>query len=421
VRRASHHAARAVYTGGVDSLLTAAAGALRAGDALTALKHVALRDDAQALALRGIAMAQLGELARARLLLRKAARTFGPGELVARARCASAEAEVALASRELSFPAQALEAAIRTFEAHGQRENALHARLLRARRFLLLGQVERAEQALAGQELGHAPPMLATIGELVRFDIALRRGRIGLARDAVERARASARSSRIAGLAAEVERAEAILEQPAARCIEGGASRTIGPDEVEALRATPALLVDACRRGASLGLALVTLARRPVLFALLRALAEAFPGELSRDALVGAAFGARRATPSLRARLRVELGRLRKELRALAELRATASGFVLVPRSSRVVVLAPPIEGVDSALLALLSDGAAWSTSALALALASSQRSVQRALSVLAAGSHVRALGKGRAQRWVALSVSGFTTALLLPGPPAFD
>jgi DNA-binding transcriptional ArsR family regulator len=414
VRRAS-----CGYTRRVDSLITAAARALRAGDPLSALKQVALRDDAPALALRGIAMAQLGELGRARLLLRRAARRFGPAEVVERARCASAEAEVALASRELSFPAQALDAAIRTFEARGQRENALHARLLRARRWLLIGELERAEAALAEHDLAGAPPMLATVGELVTFDVALRRGRVGLARAAAQRARAAARRARIPALSAEVDRAAALLDAPAARLVREGVARTIDAGEVEAVRASACLVVDACRRSVSHGPALRELARRPVLFALLRALAETFPAELSRDALVAAGFGARRATPSLRARLRVELGRLRRELRSLATVRATPNGFVLVPHATEVLVLAPPIEGVDAALLALLGDGAAWSTSALALALGSSQRSVQRALSVLEKGGHVRALGRGRARRWVALSVSGFTTALLLPAPVA--
>ena len=105
----------------MDSLITAAARALAAGDPLGALKRVALRDDAPALALRGIAMAQLGDLARAKALLRRAARAFGPKEAVARARCVVAEAEIALVSRDLGWPAKALDAARATLEAHGDR------------------------------------------------------------------------------------------------------------------------------------------------------------------------------------------------------------------------------------------------------------------------------------------------------------
>lgn len=114
----------------MDSLITAAARALAAGDPFGALNRVALRDDAPALALRGIAMAQLGDLARAKLLLRRAARAFGAREAVARARCIVAEAEVALASRDLGWPAKTLDTACATLEAHGDHVNAAHARYL---------------------------------------------------------------------------------------------------------------------------------------------------------------------------------------------------------------------------------------------------------------------------------------------------
>src|SRR3954467_6879526 len=137
----------------MDSLVTAAARALRAGDPLGALKRVALRDDPHALALRGIALAQLGELSKAKLLLRRAARAFGPKESVARARCVTAEAEVALASRDLTWPGRALEDALRTFTAHGDRDNALYARVLQTRRLLLLGRVTEAELGLTKLDL----------------------------------------------------------------------------------------------------------------------------------------------------------------------------------------------------------------------------------------------------------------------------
>src|SRR5207237_2303720 len=105
----------------MDSLISAAARALATGDPLGALKRVALRDDAPALGLGGIAMAQLGDLVRAKVLLRRAARAFGPKEAVARARCVVAEAEIALVSRERGWPAQALGAARGTLESHGER------------------------------------------------------------------------------------------------------------------------------------------------------------------------------------------------------------------------------------------------------------------------------------------------------------
>src|ERR1700757_2817463 len=134
----------------MDSLITAAARALAAGDALGALDRVALRDDAAALALRGIAMAQLGDLVRAKALLRRAARAFGPKEAVARARCVVAEAEVAFVSRDLGWPAKALAAARATLEAHGDQINAAHARVLAVRRLLLIGRIDEAEHTLAG-------------------------------------------------------------------------------------------------------------------------------------------------------------------------------------------------------------------------------------------------------------------------------
>src|SRR5690242_12634554 len=161
----------------MDSSIAAAGRALRAGDPLGALKRVALRDDPPALALRGIAMAQLGELPRARALLRKAARGFGPRDTVGRARCLTAEAEVALAARDLAWPSRALAEALRTFAAHGDRENATHARLLQIRRLLLLGRVDEAEAACVTLALGAAPARLAAVAAFVTFEIALRRGR----------------------------------------------------------------------------------------------------------------------------------------------------------------------------------------------------------------------------------------------------
>jgi len=176
--------------------------------------------------------------------------------------------------------------------------------------------------------------------------------------------------------------------------------------------------VDACRRAARRDQREVRLARRPVLFEILRALAEAWPGESARETLIERAFGARRANASHRARLRVEIGRLRRELRSLGDVRATPRGFTLVPRSGEVRVLAPPIESPDAAVLALMADGETWSTSALGLALGSSQRTVQRALRALEESGNVRMLGRGRARRWLASPIGGFATTLLLPAPP---
>jgi hypothetical protein len=406
----------------MDAPLTAAARALAAGDALGALKHVALRDDAPALALRGIALAQLGDLARAKILLRRAARAFGPEEAVARARCVVALAEIALVSRDLGSSARALVSARTTLAAHGDHRNAAHARGLEVRRLLLIGRLDEAERALAGLDPAPLPPASRAAHELLVAGIALRRLRTRAARAALAQAARAAREARIPALAAEVERAILVLSTPAARRIAVDGEQPLLLEEIEGLLASRKLVVDACRHVVRSGSDVVSLVRRPVLFALARALGEAWPQDASRDALVARAFGARKADESHRARLRVEIGRLRAVLRRLASVRATEHGFQLLPRRARqVVVLAPPVEGEHAAVLALLADGEAWSSSALALALATSQRSVQRALDALAATGKVQALGHGRARRWTTAPVVGFTTALLLPAPLSLD
>jgi len=404
----------------MDSSITAAARALRSGDPLGALKRVALRDDPAALALRGIAMAQLGDLPKARELLRRAGRAFGPTESLDRARCLTAEAEIALAARDLASPARALAEALRTFAAHGDRENAAHARLLQIRRQLLLGRVDEADGALATLERD-LPARLAAVAALVAFEIAIRRGRAETARTALVAARDAAARSGIGALEAEVEHAGRTLVLPAARLVAPGESRPVTLAEVAEVLASADLIVDGCRRAARRGERVVSLARRPVLFALLRTLAEAWPGDVAREVLIERAFGARRMNASHRARLRVEMGRLRQELRPLAEVQATTDGFTLVPRGTGTVqLLAPPIESPDAEVLALLADGEGWSTSALGLALGSSQRTVQRALRMLEEARQVRSVGRGRSQRWLAAPVAGFATTLLLPGSEGF-
>jgi hypothetical protein len=402
----------------MDSLITAAARALAAGDPLGALKRVALRDDAPALALRGIAMAQLGDLARAKALLRRAARGFGPKETVARARCVVAQAEVALAARDLGWPADALAEARATLEAHGDRVNAAHARLLEVRRLVLIGRIEAAEQALAQLDPAALPPAAKAARELLVAGIAIRRLRTKVAGAALARAESAARLARIPALDAEVDRALLVLKTPAARLITAGNERLLLLEDVETLLASKALVVDACRHAVREGRVVVSLARRPVLFALAHALGEAWPGDVARDALLARAFGAKLADESHRARLRVEVGRLRRQLRSLAVVTATRRGYALSPRRAReVVVLARPVEEQHSAVLAFLADGESWSSSALALALRTSQRTVQRALDSLAAAGTVQSFGRGRALRWLTPPVPGFTTTLLLPAP----
>jgi hypothetical protein len=406
----------------MDSLITAAARALAAGDPVGALKRVALRDDAPALALRGIAMAQLGDLARAKELLRSAARAFGPREAMARARCVVAEAEVALASRDLGWPAKVLDAARATLEAHGDRLNAAHARYLEVRRLLLIGHLDEAERMLADLDPSPFPPASRAAHQLVVAGIAMRRLQTATARAALARAAHAARQAGIPALLAEVESASLVLNTPAARLIAGGSERLLLLEEVEALLASEAFVVDACRHVVRQGGAMISLATRPVLFALARALGEAWPGDVPRDVLLARAFGAKLADESHRARLRVEIGRLRRMVRRLADVTATKRGFALAPVHAReVVVLARPVENEHAAVLAFLADGEAWSSSALALALGASQRTVQRALDLLAETGKVQSFGRGRALRWLTPPVPGFTTTLLLPAPLPID
>lgn len=402
----------------MDSMIAAAGRALAAGDTLGALKRVALRDDPAALALRGIAMAQLGEYPRARDLLRQATRGFGPREVLPRARCVVAEAEVSLAMRELGGSSRALEDAATALEVRADHANASLARLIAARRLLLLGRLDEAATSLAGIDANDLPPSLAATTDLARAEVALRLLRTATAQAALDRAFDAASRARIPALLAEVAEVRAMLDRPAARRISAGQEQPLRLGEVEALLASGALVVDACRLGLRASGHWQPLARRPVLFALLRALAEAWPGDVERTSLIASVFRTRRPDETHRARLRVEMGRLRALVAPAADIQATERGFAFVPCDARpVVVLVPPIDGERASLLALLADGAAWSTSALALALGNSQRTVQRALAELEAEGQVRSLGRARAQRWLSAPLSGFTTILLLPTP----
>jgi hypothetical protein len=406
----------------MDSLITAAGRALAAGDPLGALKRVALRADPPALALRGIAMAQLGDFSRARELLRSAARAFGTNEPVSRARCVVAEAEIALASRDLGWAPKALDAARTTLETHGDRVNAAHARYLEVRRLLLIGRIDDADRILATLDPAALPPATRTAHELVAAGIAMRRLRAKTARAALARAEQAARDARIPALGAEVQSALSLLNTPAARLIGGGAERLLLLEDVEALLASKVFVVDACRHVLRHERKIVSLARRPVLFALARALAEAWPGDMARDTLVARAFRLKLADESHRARLRVELARLRAVLKPLADVSATRRGFALTPRRAReVVVLARPVEEKQAAVLAFLADGESWSSSALALALGTSQRTVQRAIDSLAARGKIQSFGHGRTRRWMTPPLPGFATTLLLPASLPID
>lgn len=400
----------------MDALIAAAARALAAGDTLAALNLVALRDDAPGLALRGVAMAQLGDVARGGALLRRATRAFAPHEVVARARAVVAEAEIALVSRDLGRRTQTLASARATLDAHGDRTNAAHAGALEARRLLLLGRLGEAERTLDGLAADALPPASRTAFHLVAAGIAMRRIRAAPARAALARAARTARSARIPALCAEVDRAVRLFEAPAARLLAHGGARSLRLAEVERLLDSDTLVVDACRRDVRAGRMRIPLRSRPVLFTLARLLAEAWPEDESRGTLLARTFRAHAPDDSYRARLRVEIGRLRTALRPLARLHATPRGFALEPSGGGgVVVLAPPVEGEHVAVLALLADGEAWSSSALALALGVSARTVQRVLESLARAGAAEPVGRGRARRWTAPSVPGFPTSLLLP------
>ena len=400
----------------MDALIAAAARALASGDPLAALKRIALREDAAALAMRGIAMAQIGDLPRARAILRRAASAFGPDEWRARARCIVAEAEIALVSRDLGWSPQALAQGRAVLSACGDRANAAHGGYLEARRLLLIGRLDEAETVLGSVEADALPPPSRVGHELVIAGIAIRRVRTGPARDALSRAWRLAETVRIPALKAEVERAARALEAPAGRLVGREGERPLALDEVEALLASDTLVVDACRNTVRAGSTVIPLATRPVLRALLRVLAEAWPADAPRELLLQRAFGARHADQSHRARLRVEIARLRAAIAPLAGLGATRRGFILKPYAARtIIVLAPPADHAHGDVLALLSDGEAWSSSALAMALHVSPRTVQRALEALAEAGQAEPFGRGRARRWIASGVPGFPTSFLLP------
>ena len=405
----------------MDSLITAAARALARGDPLGALNRVALRDDAPALALRGIAMAQLGDFARAKVLLKKAGRAFGPKEATARARCIVAEAEVALASRDLAWPTKALDAAHSTLEAHGDWVNAVHARQLEIRRLVLVGRLAEAERLLESfqfetLDVTRLPPALVAAHELMGFGIAVRRLRTKRARAALERAQRAARASGIPALIAETNTALQMLNAPSAQLIVRGGKRLLHLDEVAALFASPTFIVDACCYAVRDSYSTISLARRPVLFALVRELARAWPQDVPRTALVARVFRIKHVDESHRVRLRVEMGRLRAAIKAVAAVSATKDGFVLEPRrSEEIAVLTPLVEDAHAAVLALLADGESWSSSAVALVLGASQRTVQRSLEALESAGKIQAFGNGRARRWATSPLPGFATTLLLP------
>jgi len=401
----------------LDEATAAAARALAVGDPLGALNLVSLRDDAPCLALRGIAMAQLGDFGLARSLLRRAAQEFGPGQPVARARCVVAETEVALVSRDLGPDNKALSAAADLLEQRGDGVNAAHARYLALRWLILVGRLNEAERVIETLDPSPLPPALRSSHSVVAATLALRRLRAAEALAHLSDAETYARRARIPALLAEVEGIRASFERPVARLIERDSERLLTIEEVEGVLNSGALVIDACRRAVRDATTATAMSTRPVLFELVRALAEAWPGDVPREELVERVFQLGLEDELDRLRLRVEVGRLRTLLGPLADVVATKQGFSLSPRRATAVsVLALPVEQKHAEVLALLADGESWSSSALALALGARQRTVQRSLEALSVEGKIQSVGGGRSCKWMTPPVLGFATSLLLPG-----
>ena len=400
----------------MDPDLDTAAQHLARFDALGALRLIGRREDPEALALRGVAMAQLGEDRDAQKLLARAERGLARTDARMHARVVAARGEVALGMRDLALAGRLLEEAEAALG--DDRLNRTFVRLLRVRRLLLLGRIEEAHP-LVSMDLRGAPSRLQVLAELLRADVAARRLRVLEAEAALARARKATRTAALPPLMAQVERFAADFSAPVARIIRDRTFALATLADVVSLARSKGLVVDGCRRELRLGQVTVSLATRPVLFALAETLGEAAPGAASRALLMERAFGARRPNESLRARLRVEVGRLRRALAPLAmNVVPTPEGFALTGDSDamRVIVVLPPADGEASLLLALLRGGEAWSSSSLASASRLGQRAVQRALAELKDAGKVDAHGAGRSRRWVARPPEGFATTLLLAG-----
>jgi len=395
----------------LDAPLTAAARALSLGDALSALKWLGRRTDAPARAMRGAALSQLGELASAKVHLRAALRALGPADRLLRARCLAAEAEIALALGDLRWSAEPVTRAVAELDAAGDARNAAYLRLVAARAALRLGRPADAERLLRHAKLA-AAPLERTFAELVRVELAAKRGDPDLLTSALANAGASAERAAIPALVSEVERIRDHYEGPSAVITSRGRARTASFCEVCALGRSAAVVIDGGGREVSSSGERVSLARRPVLFEVLRVLAEAWPEAVPRDALIAQAFGARRPNESHRTRLRVEIGRLRKILRPRLGVVAEGPGYAL-SAAGEVVLVMPLEESPASRLLSLMHGGEPWSASSLALALDVSERTVQRSLGELQSAGKVGPTGSGRGRRWVRLLE--IPTDLLLP------
>jgi tetratricopeptide (TPR) repeat protein len=383
--------------------LAAAARALSVGDPLSALKWLGLRTDAAARAMRGAALSQLGEYRRAKAQLRAALRALGPEDGLLRARCLAAEAEIALALGDLRWSAEPVARAIADLLAAGDARNAAYLQLVAARAALRLGRPAEAERLLRRANLAPAAPLERTLAELVRVELAAKRGDPDVLTSALASAAAAAERSAIPALVSEVARIRDHHEGPSAVITSRGKARTVSFCEVCALARSADVVVDGGGREVRSRGELISFARRPVLFELLRVLAESWPDAVPRDDLIARAFGARRPNESHRIRLRVEIGRLRKMVGPRLGVVADGSGYALRSTGGEVVLVMPLEESPASRLLSLMHGGEAWSASSLAVALEVSERTVQRSLGELQSAGKVGPTGNGRGRRWVRL------------------
>ncbi|WP_461159177.1 helix-turn-helix domain-containing protein [Sphingobium sp. TomMM35A] len=391
-----------------------AALALDAGDVIGALQKVALRDDAWSLAIRGTAMARIGDLDRARSLLRQAGRGLGFCDRLAHARCVLAQAEVQLALRDGGWPAAQLSEAYATFLGHRDLWNAAYLKLVEARRAILLNRLDEAERFLAMHQ-GQRHPVLDAVAGLLTAHICLRKLCVAEARTALASAFIDLGPHASGPLRSELLRAEALLEAPVAGRRRGGCLVPVTPDALKALNLDDNLIVDATRLEVRLHSSIVPLVSRPVLFSLMKSLATVWPRAGSRADLIRTAFGGRHADETYRVRLRMEMMRLRRLLRGLCNVTATAEGYRLDPlRAAAIVLLEPLVATRHPQIIALLSDGEAWTSHALAEATGSSRRSVQRALEALRGDGLVLSQGAGPSHRWRTEPVDPITTPMLL-------
>lgn len=364
-----------------DASLALAGRALARGDALHALGLVGRAEDGLGLTLRGIAHAQLGDRALARASLDRA-RSLAKDPLL-RARIEAARVEIAMSDGDPARAAKAARASAEALAKLGDVRNAAMQRLVLARAEVLLGRLTKARHVV-DEVLAHAelPADVAAVACLAQAEIAIRAVAPTEARAALSRARKALDAAPNELLARALVALEAELSKPIARLEQRGAQREADLFAIEAASSGEVFLVDACRRLAIAGRASIPLAKRSVLFALLLALARAWPADVARDALAAAAFDTRRVNASHRSRLRVEIGRLRELLEGLGEPVATTEGYVLeTPRA--VAVLLPPGGGEAARLAILLGDGAWWTAQALAEHAGVSKRTAQRALAAL--------------------------------------